>query len=124
MTDGLSPVTVSHEVLLQLAKRCEREEPHGLLDAAIYAVVFGAMDMQDTSFAYTTSLDAAVTLVPERTYFNLHDYRWTGKTRHQWVADIKDGHLRVLVSVRAASPALALCAAALRARAALAQKER
>lgn len=66
--------------------------------------------------AYTTSLDAAITLVPDRLGWMIRDYR--------------DGAASVLVnySPRAAmkqdvcvasNPALALCAAALKARAAL-----
>jgi hypothetical protein len=51
-------------VLLALADRCEREEPSVDLDADIWWALFP--DAEPTSWPdYTTSLDAAVTLVPE-----------------------------------------------------------
>jgi hypothetical protein len=73
---------------------------------------------------YTASLDAAVTLVPEGYYWQVAN----GKRNHsepQACADLFVAHGPnrgdMSFTVDAATPALALCAAALRARAAMAQ---
>ena len=122
--------TSTAEALLALALRCEREEPSRDLDFAIGQVVHGfdRLVVDGTEHwgyrghyarelsRYTTGLDAAVTLVPE-------GYKWA-----VW----HDGQARVRVSgpetpaflapsweaFDVTTPALALCAAALRARAA------
>jgi len=70
---------------------------------------------------YTASLDAARTLVPEGWYWRAgHGVLWAGwahlNRKHPDHCDRDDEH-----SAHAETPALALCAAALRARATLAQ---
>lgn len=108
------------EALNALADRVERVEPHALLDAAIHAVVHGAMDLQDDQPAYTTSLDAAVTLVPE-------GWNWgvDGQSSKQFEATVWKAASRFLVCDdverygRHKVAAAALTAAALRARAAM-----
>jgi hypothetical protein len=52
------------QVLLALADRCEREGPSRKLDLAIAAALNGGRYIPYAK-PYTTSLDAAVTLVPE-----------------------------------------------------------
>lgn len=60
---------------------------------------------------YTASLDAAMTLVPE-------GWNWqVGVGNHNWAAVYKGAPPSMRVDPIAATPALALCAAALRARA-------
>lgn len=118
-------------VLLQLAERCEREEPSRSLDADI-AVTQGWKRFPGDNWTgpraainvpcYTTSLDAAVTLVPPNTYWMI------GKGKESadeplYGAIIETALLsrRVELGVGESDKheALALCAAALRARAAL-----
>ncbi|MFA5901036.1 MAG: hypothetical protein WC829_18200 [Hyphomicrobium sp.] len=60
-----APLPSKAQQLLQLAEQCEREEPHALLDAAIYAALFGPIDLVDVAPCYTTNLRDATTLVPE-----------------------------------------------------------
>jgi hypothetical protein len=132
------------QVLLDLADRCEREEPSRDLDLAILNAIHapspewvwrsgdetitrlvygeGAPGNPVCSLdAYTTSLDAAVTLVPHhdgrRWFWRAGEsslYRgWAHLNRvHPDNCDRKDE-----ASANAATPALALCAASLRARA-------
>lgn len=111
------------DTLRVLADRCEREEPSRDLDAAIFEAVskFPAnIPVGRGSFnrapAYTTSLDAAVTLVPEG------HWRRSGGYSYAWAevgsagknpADFHTGH--------ASNEAMAICMAALRARAAAAE---
>lgn len=59
----------NRETLLALADRCEREEPSNHLDEDIERACKAYMG--SCPVPYTTSLDAAVTLVPE-------GYRWHG----------------------------------------------
>lgn len=68
---------------------------------------------------YTTSLDAAVTLVPEGWVFTINTFP---KTASAYVMNAEGGIVRPKEN-HIASPALALCAAALRARAVLAKAE-
>lgn len=66
---------------------------------------------------YTRSLDAALALVPEgwnRRLSEDDNGRWWAELRHGYETSFN----KVVGSVQAATPALALCAAALRARAA------
>lgn len=102
------------QLLLQLAERCETEEPSEALNEAIA----DAVDKPDA--AYGHSLDAAVTLAPEVGGMNIYDRR-------------RDGPKRVVVVLyqsewvgitRAFGPTipLALCAAALRALASLQER--
>jgi len=124
---------VSRAILLSLADRCEREEATHDLDVAI---AVAAYDLEARPYAtgkrklwwykrgtdgtamfygeeyiprYTTSIDAAVTLVPE-------GMAWTAGCEPDFTpfARLWEHDL-----VWASTPALALCAAALRARASL-----
>lgn len=75
---------------------------------------FGYVESQGTRYpspAYTASIDAAMTLVTEGWLFDL--YNLNGYPEAHLTNDTLQ---RVSVSVDAATPALALCAAALRAR--------
>jgi hypothetical protein len=107
-------------VLLALAERCEREEVGQDMDDAI-GVALGVGWLQFKP--WTTSLDAAVTLVPEGddVFWQLgHD--GAGPDPSLFLARVLvcsqprpvNGHI-----ARSESPTLALCAAALRARAAM-----
>lgn len=117
--------------LLELAERCEKAEgPDRELDAGI-ALAIGWRDCIPCAFngvkhrmggilnapAYTASLDAAMTLVPEGYHWQAGvgietEYGHRDKA-YAWCSQEDCGELSV-----AATPALALCAAALRARAA------
>ena len=117
------------EVLLRLAERCEREEPGKHLDAYIGAAI-GAkpkdkkipkrghyiggkavlLRIERVWPAYTTSLDAAVTLVPE-------GFAWSAGAETRSNASV-DKWGEISEQGVAQTPALALCAASLRARAA------
>jgi hypothetical protein len=67
---------------------------------------------------YTASLDAAVTLVPERWAVELVQ----ALSGSPWHVTLRGGSALVpIIGATASKPALALCAAALRARAAMAQ---
>jgi len=99
------------EEYLALAERCEREEPGADLDSAIWKALFPAEPSANWE-DYTSSLDAAVTLVP-----NGNGYI-AGKKSIDTADGVVFGSERT-VRVTASTPALALCAAALRARAAL-----
>lgn len=120
---------------LELAKRCEAsDKPDRELDAAIYEAVFrmpihrseggqnlltGQWYSKGETYAkkYTGSLDAAMTLVPEGwTFANLCQGDNKG-----WWCELRRGHLtsydKVAIGQQLdnASPALAVCAAVLRA---------
>lgn len=123
------------EALNALADRVGREEPSRLLDADIFEAATGRRDFNkaDKSFrecgslllltdddrlnwvyapAYTTSLDAAVTLVPEE-----YAQAWSAgdnSGEHQIFGRLGYEH-----EATGLTPAAALTAAALRARAAL-----
>jgi hypothetical protein len=108
------------EKLLGLAERCEKAGgPDLLLDGDIHEAL--GFSRYRKPIAYTASLDAAMTLVPEDADAGGERFRlehWNGSGVHAahvrasaWVA----GAARVY----AATPALALTAAALRARAAI-----
>lgn len=98
--------------LLALAARCEAEEPSRHLDLDILM----ACQMPPGIKPYTTSLDAAVTLVPEG---------WTGRIGLFGWAELVNLRFDTVSGGRAGinRAALALCAAALRARAALSKQE-
>lgn len=100
------------ETLETLARRCEREQPSPALDRAIFAAVGGMVG--EIVPAFTTSLDAAVTLVPE-------DCWWEGAfSDHSTTAEIHhhEHYDEIGRGAGAHTAAMALCAAALRARAA------
>ncbi|TAJ89703.1 hypothetical protein [Reyranella sp.] len=125
MTELASP-RVDRAVLLALAERCQREEPGRKLDAAIAAATGwqhihthygtpvgelpGYPDDWDTIPFFSTSLDAAATLVPPN--------------RFGWTVESKVGGARANATVGrkhfgfAETEAMALCAAALKAKAA------
>ena len=114
----------TRDELLALADRCEREEPGRFLDAKIELLfvehdgqafphpdgwVLGGRAQPVKARPFTTSLDAAVTLVPESA-----GAYCAGK------AATAVGHCFASVDNEecwAKTPALALCAAALKARA-------
>ena len=135
MTDNSSPAVAAPnppkaQLLLQLAARCEREEPSDELWHAIARALGWTWELDGRLTYWMTpegdiwnlpdwlrSLDAAVTLVPEGFYWSL-DYDCCA---HVVGFEDKDGNVPVGHSDAAAetdTPALALCAAALRARAA------
>jgi len=111
--------------LLALAERVEAlDGPNRNLDADIMrATGLGGLKADYAPHPYTASIDAALTLVPEGWAVE----RWqiwpgepstldlleTKRSGDQWVRDGWQGK----VDACAATPALALCAAALRARA-------
>lgn len=111
--------------LLELAARCEAAEgPDHDLTEAIARAVGGDIrtgpilpDHAPRGFyaglAYTYSIDAAMSLVPEECGHNwsLIGSDKIGATRGAWQAEVVDE------LADAATPALALCAAALKARA-------
>jgi len=115
--------------LKALANRCERDEPSRELDGSIAAALGLEHGPWETVYvetrsirsgaerapAYTTSLDAAVSLVPAGSF-------WLRKSQYAMTcaceATDKNGWF-VHIDGKGARPALALCAAALRARAAL-----
>jgi hypothetical protein len=109
--------------LLQLAERCEKAAgPDRKLDVAIYKAI---PELLLEVPAYTASLDAAMQLVPEdfRWWFSCGNIRPTGEP-----PEVQQAFAKVWQSTTAehdlwrgdgaTTPALALCAAALRARAA------
>ena len=98
--------------MTELARRCEEAEgPDRNLDAMIHFAIKNGIGcgMAQDAPAYTSSLDAAMTLVPDGwTLFHL-DGPFNNGPCHATVAngDFAEGE--------AETPALALCAAALRA---------
>lgn len=107
-----------------LAARCEREAPSSSLDFAIFEATHANSAPAGTfeewvAPAYTTSLDAAVTLVPEGFVWaadNLSGPRAHVLGGENDAGDVPEGSSDTLGTK---TVALALCAAALRARAAL-----
>lgn len=117
---------MDEKLLLELAERCEKEEPTFALDVAI-ALAAGGYDPASATTGhisegivwrgnagfkpppYTTSLDAAVTLVPE----GWHWAAGTNRLAHVYGGAIQRSSRAVMASVP-----LALCAASLRAMAA------
>lgn len=122
--------------LLLLADRCEREEPSDDLSEDI-ARALGYVKLEDYSCRwiapdksttlcgfgppnYTQSLDAAVTLVPEGLGWTCGDHSPGGVHVGNYLASVWKFDRATGLNMRfAKTPALALCAAALRARAAL-----
>jgi hypothetical protein len=106
----------SDQLLLRLADRCEQGECDWPLDDAIAQAALGLPPCGTAGpRSYTTSLDATVTLVPS-------DMEWAMQVRpgdaimaSVWPTEDDDG-----IHAYGATPALALCAAALRARAVIA----
>lgn len=122
------------DTLRALADRCEQQAPSRELDIAIATALGWTRHKLDPSLwrdpenddgrprnvrRYTTSLDAAVTLVPEDCGFMLGKY-WRKEPGIWWSAHLAwgtSGDGAEVFDLR--SPALALCAAALRAMAAM-----
>jgi hypothetical protein len=108
--------------LLELAERCEKvEAPSYDLNVSIHRVVRAFPEDWPRAYAgasptnYTGSIDAAMTLVPEG--LMVAAVKFSNGTGRSNIHDGKDvGGSGI--DVRAATPALALCAAALRASAA------
>lgn len=126
-SDGAFGSTGAGEALLALAERCEKAEgPNIALEQAIAMAVYGAQATDVTGItvvdglawrfpAYTASLDAAMTLVPEGCVWSvMTDYELPGRAR-VYDADKLASH-----KSDGTTPALSLTAAALRARAAIA----
>ena len=97
--------------LLELAERCEREEPSRELDAAIKAALLGGGGMPKP---YGSSLDAAVTLLPARSWYPVA-LGYDGEDYH-FALTLGIGGDDFVVGVANTEP-MARCAAALRARA-------
>lgn len=128
-TSTSTPVR-ARDSLLALAERCEREDPSYELDCKIEHLAEPERARHIANARpYTSSLDAAVTLVPKR--------RWKGvgpelmsQQYHQadsgnWWAELRDGvctSFNVAFLGRAKTLPIAICAASLRARAALESK--
>ncbi len=129
-------MSVSPEALRELAARCEREEPSRELDCAIFAAVRDyTIESPETGFThallmpngdggvvyghevddFTGSLDSAVTLV-QREYVPYVDILLRPKDAAVELAGMRDPPT---IRVIAKTSALALCAGALRARAAM-----
>jgi hypothetical protein len=121
--------------LLELAERCEMADgPDPYLDEAIADALFPAepfVQLADapegtgfkawrqngvtqSALRYSASLDAAMTLVPEGAGFDLRKC----VSALGIVSMYPRGFTKEVIEVRARTPALALCAAALKARAA------
>lgn len=110
-------MTADRAALLALAARIEAAaEGSEELDLAVHAVAFGQIigDRQ-TYTPWTRDLNAALALVPKGWSVHLHIIPW----KQYLSADLGNGEDKVC-RVQAATPALALTAAALRARAAAA----
>jgi hypothetical protein len=101
--------------LLELAERCEQASgPDRELDLDITEALDLAGRAALSLVPFTASLNAAMTLVPEGCSWSLHKHNSYSRAG-VFVDDGRDpGHY-----CDAATPALALCAAALRARAAM-----
>ena len=95
--------------LLELAERCEAAEGS---DSNLDWAIINAIN-PDERWTYTGSIDAAARLVPEGWGWNLDSGGYAV------VLDWGNGP-KPRIGGRGATPALALCAAALRARAAIA----
>lgn len=100
---------------LDLARRCEELEPDWgeivRLNEDIHAITSDPKTVVPPD--YCRSLDAAMSLVPEGASYDLR----TSQTSSGALAMIHPARMRPTVTVRAATPALAFCAAALRAQA-------
>jgi hypothetical protein len=108
---------MTRDTLNALADRCERATgPSMDLDWDIATAVWNAPERRYESDTpcVTHSLDAAMSLVPEGHQFGAgRDNLCPGPEGWAWISDSEDYTL-----IRAATPALALSAAALRSRAA------
>lgn len=103
--------------LLELADRCEAATgPDRELDAEIHDAVFPITLELPRYPRYTVSLDAAITLVPERWHWSVYDTNGVDKA----AAQLEPPEYSFCpINGEAKTPALSFCAAALRARAIL-----
>lgn len=101
------------QVLLALAIRCETEVPSDMLNWAIHEGAIDTPGFVRPAGPYTSSIDAAVTLVPEGVW-NVN-VTWSTAFGH-WIASVC-GPGRLISQSKAKTEALARCAAALRSRA-------
>jgi hypothetical protein len=115
--------------LLDLAERCEKATgPDRELDLEIAIAVWGRpgvlvmrhdpetnTNREYTHWDFTASIDAAMTLVPEGWFFSGLDQ--CSPSVQVWTEGNKARYSPQLDGLHAATPALALCAASLRARA-------
>ena len=105
-----------------LAKRIEElEGPRFALEQEIFRVVNPQATAQSKPPAYTASLDAAMSLVPEGWGFRFGELFWVKTDSGEIKSCAKGGVAEMLATDvlsigKAATPALALCAAAIRAR--------
>jgi len=114
-------LTKDRDALLELAERCEKATgPDRDLDYDIHTIALGkAPNLYGFQLPwFTRSLDAALTLAPERKHFGVGDcddtkraWAWCGRMSGMLAIEEELGS--------AATPALALCAASLRAHAAM-----
>lgn len=104
--------------LLELAERCEASTgPDQALDRDIQRAVAPDDLMQH----YTASLDAAMTLVPEGWWGCIEQERPTRDCEASLSPPVSEPWGPRSINTSAATPALTLCAAALRARAAMSE---
>jgi hypothetical protein len=114
---GAAPVLSRADLLLRLAERCEAEQPSRSLDCAIYlGTRLPIAVASHTIHPYTTSLDAAVTLMPDGWFLEtLSDIFGDGMVYARLACPEP---IREAQGCGGRNRALTLCAAALRARAA------
>jgi hypothetical protein len=106
--------TVIRDRLLQLAARCEAASgPDRELDTEIHESVFGALGQIEHARKVSASLDTALLLIPPGFGWAVHGSNVEGVMEYRAQGNYEP-------YVYGATPALALCAAALKARAALA----
>ncbi len=116
-----SPNPPAAELLEALAARCEREEPTWQLDDAIAQAALGLPPCGTAGpRPYTSSLDAAITLVPEGFVWGVETFCGSA-ARVIGPEDEKEGSVPQGYSdtFGVKTAAAALCAASLRGRAAL-----
>jgi len=105
---------VGRAVLLDLAGRCEKATN---AEYAIERDIADALDLPGIPKFYTGSLDAAMTLLPERALWRVGHVSMAWGDRPQIWASVKPVGSTQIQGNPGATPALALTAAALRARA-------
>lgn len=102
--------------LKALAKRCESEPASFKLDDAIFEAMLNCGLHKLTFAQFTSSLDAAVSLVPEWLNWKLC-FVQIGEHTTTPLASVELCGGLTNISTESSTPALALCAAALRVRA-------
>ena len=123
---------MTRQALLDLAVRCEQATgPDRELDAEIAKAVgakhgpFEKVSMETRSVtyydeiatAYSASIDAALTLVPEGCQYQLDSHYHVARVWHYWEPYCADDDGSEHFDAEANTEALALCAAAIRAKA-------